>query len=43
MKIIQHHEHIYRVWDKDELNVLYQGSLEGCEAYVHQNKKTETE
>ena len=38
MKIIQYHEHIYRVWDNDELNVLYQGSLEGCEAYVHQNK-----
>lgn len=40
MKIIQHHEHIYRVWDNDELNVLYQGSLEGCEAYVHQNDKS---
>jgi len=30
--------HIYRVWDKDEINVLYEGSLEGCEAYLYQNQ-----
>ena len=38
MKIIRFHQHIYRVWDKEEKYVLYQGSLEGCEAYVYQNQ-----
>ena len=38
MKIKNLKENIYQVLNQEETKILYQGSLEGCEAYVHQNQ-----